>query len=395
MSYYTLIIFLSLMALLVLCILVRENGRIPEENKRFFYLTYLLIALSALAEWAGIQLDGVESLPTWPLRVVKCADYILTPAAGGVLVRQMNLRNRWYRALISILTANAVFQIICCFTGWTVQIDAHNHYSHGPLYDVYVCIYLIVIALLIIEFVLYGKAFRRQNRGSLYAIMILIIAGIAVQELLGTEIRTSYMALTLGAALLFIHYSEYSQMSSDDRLREQEIQISTDALTGMLNRYAYAKTLEHYKAADCIPENLAVFSIDINELKSVNDELGHVAGDELICGAAMCINKVFEGTGRCFRTGGDEFVVFARLDRSQADAALNRLAEESRRWHGTGIKELTFAAGYALASDHAGISAEKLVIEADRAMYAEKDRYYRESGEDRRRYDPRPLQGRI
>jgi len=387
MSYYTSIIFLSLMALAVLCILVRENGRIPEGNKRLFYLTYLLIALSALAEWTGIQLDGVDSLPAWPLRVAKCTDYILTPMAGGALVRQMNLRNRWYRALISILTANVVFQIICCFTGWTVQIDVHNHYSHGPLYGIYICIYLAVIALLIIEFMLYGKAFHRQNRVSLYAIMVLIIAGIVAQELLRGEARISYITLTLGAALLFIHYSEFSQMSSDDRLREQEKQISTDALTGMLNRYAYAKALESYKAADCCPENLAAFSIDINGLKSVNDEFGHAAGDELICGAAMCINRVFEGADRCFRTGGDEFVVFAKLDRVQADAALARLAEESRRWSGSVIKQLRLAAGYALASDHAGISAEKLVIEADQAMYAEKDRYYRESSVNRRRYD--------
>jgi len=388
MNYYTSIICLSLMALAVLCILVRENGRIPKENKRLLYLTNLLIALSAMAEWTGLQLDGVESLSAWPLRIAKCADYILTPMAGGALVRQMNLRNRWYRMLISVLTANAVFQIVCCFTGWMVRIDAHNHYSHGPLYGIYICAYLVVIALLIIEFILYGKEFRRQNRVSLYAIMIFIIAGIAAQELLGSEHRTSYMALTLGSALLFIHYSEFYQMSSDDRLREQEIQISTDALTGMLNRYAYVKTLECYNAADRFPENLAAFSIDINGLKSINDEFGHAVGDELICGAAMCINKVFEGTARCFRTGGDEFVVFARLDRTQADAALARLAEESEHWSGNVIKHLRLAAGYALAIDHAGISAEKLVIAADRAMYAEKERYYRESSENRRSYAP-------
>ena len=388
MSYYTSIIFLSMLALAVLCILVRENGRIPEENKKLLYLTYLLIALSALFEWIGLQLDGVETLPKWPLRIAKCADYILTPMAGGALVRQMNLRNRWHSVLTGILAVNAVFQIVCCFTGWTVQIDAHNHYSHGPLYGVYICFYLAVIVLFIIEFVLYGKAFQRQNRASLYAIMVLVVAGIAAQELLGSDHRTSYLAMTLGAALLFIHYSEFAQMSSDDRLRKQEIQMSTDALTGMLNRYAYAKALEDYDTRERLPEDTAAFSIDINGLKEANDRYGHAEGDKLICGAAKCINTVFEGTGKCFRTGGDEFIVFANLDRKHAEAAMARLAEESGRWSGTVIKQLQLAAGYALASDHPGISAEKLVIEADQAMYAEKERYYRESGKDRRRYDP-------
>lgn len=385
MRYYTSIIFLSLMALLVLCVLVRENGRIRSENKNLFYLTYLLIALSALAEWAGIRLDGVESFPSWPLRAAKCADYILTPMAGGALVRQMQKRNRRYKAMIAILAANAVFQIAACFGGWTVRIDGHNHYSHGPLYGCYVLVYLTVLALVIQEFFLYGKAFHRQNRASLYAIMILILAGIAAQELLGSEVRTSYVALTLGAALLFIHYSEFSQMASDDRLQEQEIQMSTDALTGMPNRYAYSRVLERYSAPGSFPEDLAVFTIDINGLKAVNDSCGHAVGDELICGAAMCIDSVFKETGRCFRTGGDEFVVFTKLDRAQADEALSRLEEEARRWSDDRNRELTFAAGYALATDHAGVSAEKLLVEADRAMYAAKSRYYRESGRDRRR----------
>ena len=74
MNYYTSIILLSMMALLVLCILVQENGRIPKNNKRLLYLTYLLIALSALAEWTGLRLDGLASLPKWPLLLAKCAD---------------------------------------------------------------------------------------------------------------------------------------------------------------------------------------------------------------------------------------------------------------------------------------------------------------------------------
>jgi len=377
-----------MMALLVLCILVQENGRIPKKNKRLLYLTYLLIALSALAEWTGLRLDGVESLPKWPLLLAKCADYILTPMAGGALARQMNLHSKWNKALNAILAVNAVFQAVSCFTGWMVQIDEHNHYSHGPLYGIYIAIYLSVLVLLIIEFVHYGKAFQRQNRTSLYAIMVLIIAGISAQELLGSEYRTSYMTLTFAAALLFIHYSEFSQMSSDDRIQEQELQMSTDALTGMLNRYAYAKALESYDAMESLPEDLTAFSIDINGLKSANDNYGHAAGDELICGAAACIKNAFGEAANCFRTGGDEFVVFASMDKAQADAALARLKDVSGQWSGDMVKSMGLSAGYALAGEHEAFSAEKLVIAADRAMYAEKARFYRESGMDRRRFSP-------
>ena len=383
MNYYTSIIGLSLLALAVLCILVKENGRIKKENKRLFYLTYLLIALSALAEWTGLQLDGVDTLPKWPLLLAKCADYILTPMAGVALIGQMHVRNRWSKAMMALLVANAVFQVVACFGGWMIRIDEHNHYSHGPLYGVYIFIYLSVIVLVIVEFALYGKSFRKQNHGSLYGIMALVLAGVAAQEFLGSGYRTSYIALTIGAILFFIHYSEFSQISSDDKLRAQEVLISTDALTGMLNRYAYAKTLETYDEAG-LPVDLCVFSIDINGLKKANDTLGHAVGDELICGAAKCIKRVFKKTEMCFRTGGDEFIVFTNFNKEQAHDALTRLKTESAGWSGEGIEVLHLAAGYALAIDHPGISAEKLVIEADRAMYSEKSEFYRNSGEDRR-----------
>jgi diguanylate cyclase (GGDEF)-like protein len=386
MNYYTSNIILSLMALLVLCVMISENDRFKKKEKRLFYLTCLFIALSSIAEWVGLQLNGVESLPKWPLLLAKCADYTLSPMAGGSLIWLINRRGRRNRILQYILGFNALFQIVACLSGWMIKIDEHNRYSHGPLYVVYVLVYLSVIAIIIVEFAFYGKSFRKQNRISLYAIMVLIVAGIAAQELFGSEYRTAYVALSLGVILLFIHYSEFYQMASDDKLRKQEILISTDSLTGMLNRYAYAKTLEKYDGLQRLPESFCAFSIDINGLKMANDTLGHAVGDELICGAAECIKNVFKKSGKCFRTGGDEFIVFASLERKKADGALDRLKSESAGWTGEGIDSLSLAAGYALAADHPGISAEKLVVEADRAMYTEKNEFYRVSGKDRRTY---------
>ena len=268
-------------------------------------------------------------------------------------------------------------------------IDDQNHYSHGPLYTVYILVYLLVIILMAAQFLSYGKSYRRQNRASLYSVLLLVIVGIGIQELLGSEYRTAYIALTMGVTLMFIHYSEFYQMHADEHIRQQYTQLMTDALTGVLSRHAYMKALERYADPAEIPGDLAAFSIDINGLKTVNDTIGHEAGDELITGAARCIAKVFTG-GECFRTGGDEFIVLTRMEKEQADAALLRLEQETASWTGTLVKSLNLAAGYALVGEHPGITAEKLVIEADHAMYARKAAYYRESGHDRRsrRTDP-------
>lgn len=383
-SYYTSIILLSWLALGVLSILIRENDRLSKSDKRLLYLTYALIAISALAEWCGVQLDGRTDVPKWILVFVKTADYILTPLAGGALVVQMRIENRWRNAMLGILAANAVLQAVSAFTGWMVVVDEAHHYSHGPLYGLYMGLCLAIIAIVIIEFILYGRSFRRQNRLSLYAIMLLVVIGIAIQEALPGDNRTSYISLALGAALMFIHYSEYSQLAMDDTVSEQQTQIDTDVLTGLFSRNVYSRTLKKLDSAGPLPKDLAAFTIDINGLKTVNDSLGHEAGDELIRGAAACIVNAF-GTGRsCYRTGGDEFVVLTPMSREEATSVLMALNQETRRWRGEKAKSLSVSTGFALSQDYDGLTSEALVRESDKAMYEAKAAYYRKTGRDRR-----------
>ena len=387
-NYYTAICIMIWLMLLVLCILIRENGRIAEKKKRLFYLTYLLIALAALAEWVGLQLNGREDLPKAALQVVKCADYILTPTATGALVMQMhrNSRKSWLLTgvLAGLLALNAVFQIISAFFGLTVVIDSHHVYSKGPLYPAYLALCMIVILMVITVFFMYGRLFRRRNRFSLYAILLLVIVGFMIQAALPGGYRVAYLSMTMGAALLYIHISEYSQQEADDTVSRQQEQIETDALTGLYSRLAYSNELQRRDGAGPLPDGFAAVMLDIDGLKSVNDSLGHEAGDELIVGAAACIKQVFDGLGRCFRTGGDEFVVLGEMSRGQAADALRRLETACAAWTGRLVGQLHLSAGFALAEDHAGLSAEALVKEADQAMYQAKAAYYARSGKDRR-----------
>ena len=384
-KYYKAIVILSWLSLGILCILVYENNRIKKENKIAYYLTYALIAAAALAELIGIQLSGDPKVPALMLRIVKCLDYILTPMAGVALVWQMRIRNRWKTILNATIAANAVFQIISVFTGWMTSINEDNVYSHGPLYFVYMIFSAATITLVIIEFLIYGKSFKKQNRASLYSIMVLVLTGIIAQQMISSDIRTVYISLTLGSALMFIHNSEYFQLSTDEHVKQQENQLITDSMTGLYNRYAYSKALEHFSSSEALTEDFVVFSIDINGLKSTNDTLGHQAGDELICGAAECISDVFGALGRCYRTGGDEFIVISEGSKQQAQEMIGRIKSRTTKWRGKFSNELYLAVGFAHASDYPELSCEGLVKESDKAMYAAKAAWYRETGRERRR----------
>lgn len=379
MNYYSSIILICCLALIVLSILVWENNRLTKKQKLFFYMTYIIVILASLMEWIGLCFNGDLSVPVWLLRTVKCADYILTPIAGAALIINIKTNNLWKNIIKGTLVFNTIFQIISAFTGWMITVDAKHCYSHGILYPCYMVIYSLVIVFIAIVFISYGKNFSKQNVLSLYAILILAFICIMIQELLGGEYRTAYLGLTLGMIMMFIHITEFSQLRTDERIEKQKVAITTDSLTGVSSRYAYDEALHRYEAAGSLPENLIIFSIDINGLKAVNDILGHAAGDELIRGAADCIRSTFDPDGVCFRTGGDEFIVFAKMDKKHAPEALSELKEKAHSWHGKKVGELHFATGFACACDYPELSGKKLVIVADTAMYKEKAEYYHDN----------------
>lgn len=383
MSYYTSVIVLVLLALGVLSVLISENDRIPRRKKTLFITTNLLIALAAIAECAGVHMDGKPAIPAGCLIAVKALDYTLTPLTGGALIALMQESKTKRSAIKWIFIGNTLFQLVSGFMGWMVVVDENGHYTHGPLYPVYMVLYCAVLIVLVIELITYGKSFRKQNRISLYAIMLLILIGIGMQEILGREHRVAYLALAFGAAYLFIHYSEFAQMQMDDQITEQQVKISNDALTGVFSRFAYVDAIK--ACIEKMPEDFAVFMFDINGLKAVNDNLGHEAGDELICGAARCIEATVGKNGKTFRIGGDEFVVFTSMTKKKVSEAIAELVNATGNWTGTKVKKLSISVGYALASENEGLSVEDLTKIADKDMYNNKRAYYQQSGVDRRR----------
>lgn len=376
-SYYTVVIMLCWIALAVLCVLVHENSWIYKKDKKLFYITYAIVALSAFSEWLGIHISGNGAVPVWVLPIVKCFDYILTPMVGGAFVTQMKLRNRLYKVLMAVLVCNTIFQIIACFKGWMVVVDEHHHYSHGSLYGVYVAFYMVVIILTVAEFLIFSLSYRRRNSVSLISVFLLIIVGIGFQEILGKEYRTAYIAITMASALMFIHYAEFYKMAADEQVSTQQKQLMKDPLSGVLSMYAFTNEMDRYNQMLVLPDDFTIFVFDLNGLKTVNDNIGHDAGDELIIGAARCIENVFGDAGNCYRTGGDEFVVITNLEKEHAKDMLNRLEDETRNWSSDKYdSNLSLAAGFACAEDYEGLIAEELIKKADQAMYAAKADYY-------------------
>lgn len=80
----------------------------------------------------------------------------------------------------------------------------------------------------------------------------------------------------------------------------------TDQMTNMSNRTAYDRDFTVLSAS---PYDIAIINLDLNNLKHINDTLGHSFGDTYITEAAKIISHTFANVGKCYRVGGDEFVV--------------------------------------------------------------------------------------
>lgn len=97
MNYYTSIIIMTLLALVVLSILIMENDRISYEKKKIFLSTNLFVALAAIAECAGLHLNGNPTIPKGVLAAVKAVDYTFTPMTAVALIALMQKPNKKIR----------------------------------------------------------------------------------------------------------------------------------------------------------------------------------------------------------------------------------------------------------------------------------------------------------
>lgn len=160
-----------------------------------------------------------------------------------------------------------------------------------------------------------------------------------------------------------------------------------DPLTGLPNRALLSDRLEHAvarAARETLP--LAVLFIDLDDFKSVNDRLGHLAGDATLCEVGRRLDECVRTSDTVGRWGGDEFVVIAeRLDISvTAELLAGRIAERLREPMQIDGQPLEVRAtiGVSLLEDHD--TAEQLVAAADRALITARRGRASERGRGRR-----------
>lgn len=185
----------------------------------------------------------------------------------------------------------------------------------------------------------------------------------------------------LGAIILliisfFIYYvvSRKNQIRLLNSNKELGEKAYIDFATGLPNKN---KCEEMISSSQPILKSTAVFMLDLNDLKVVNDTLGHEMGDMLIFNFSQLLRESVPAKYFVGRYGGDEFIIIAEgiKDKNEVNALVNKINQTMMKFNESHDQfQLRYACGYAYSKDYRSCHIKHLLDIADQNMYINKEK---------------------
>lgn len=195
---------------------------------------------------------------------------------------------------------------------------------------------------------------------------------------------TDFAASDLAVEVLYLIEANAAAMNASrdlvDRLQDAktdaESRALTDTLTGLNNRRAMDMTFGQLLAHPP-QDGFGLMLIDLDYFKSVNDTLGHAAGDLVLLEVAKVLREEVRADDKVFRVGGDEFVLVLRncndldLMTRIADRIIARL-EQPVHYEGKPCR-ISASIGITISDYYDPVEIDKMLSDADEATYASKN----------------------
>ena len=330
--------------LIGLGILLHISVHIPSKMLLMTRISVMLLMLSSVLIYVERWTGYFETLSVWR-PILTFTIYALQPVILIVIIQIISPFRKWEFFLLlpellslPLYAVSQPLHVVCYFS-------EDNHYHGGPLSYLPYFIFGFYLLVFLGKFLLQFKKYAVRDWLS-----FLLIAGISASGVilfLITEYSSDYGAIFTSAILMFYLFL-YIQMAK------------TDPLTQLLNRQCYYRDSEAYRS-----RITAVASIDMNELKWLNDSIGHEAGDLALKVISECLAVDKSNRKLVYRVGGDEFMIFylgKTEDEVVADIAKMR-AELAKT-------EYVCAFGYSTVNGESDL--ENAILRSDHKMYDNK-----------------------
>ena len=328
-------------------------------NKKTVIRMYLLIAsifVLSIIVFIEFYTTGKAEYRTARM-VLSAIRYSATPFIIAQLCTTLIKRMRWFIFIPAFLLL--ILNVISIFTGIVFSITETNNLVHGPIWLVpYIGVGIYSVLLI---FLLIKQSNKRLIEIIPIAFLAFALASGLVLPFIFHDAYASIFCSTIAIALF--SYYEFDLISLTKK----------DSLTGLLDRHAYFADISHD------PKSItALISIDMNGLKEINDKEGHQEGDEALLTLALCFVRPLKNKQSGYRVGGDEFIIVCR--KTSEEEALD-IVNKIKQY----VSETKYSCSIGYSFNPNGEKPiDDLLKESDEMMYKEKDKYYIESGKNRR-----------
>ncbi len=192
-----------------------------------------------------------------------------------------------------------------------------------------------IITVIMILVLLFISTIREHSRAARIMLFAFIGLGIAAISEVIAFLRSNFDATShysrFGIIFFFVLIlvdavrSVQHLVQADKKARMLSQLAYLDAMSGIGNRLAFDRDIEQMAdRPDAV--SFRLITMDINDLKAINDHFGHQAGDEAIRLFCQCLKEVFTEPDQCYRTGGDEFsVICPQTDQTLYEEKIHRL----------------------------------------------------------------------
>lgn len=306
MDYYFLIItIIDIFTLSIMCVFVRYNGILRKRLRFWFISAFLLIILISILELLTIVVDDGPASLRWLNILANYLGFGLTPAVSIVLSFTLG-KSRSQKIMAAAELVYLVVLGISLLFGGVFSVDRNNHYMRGDVFWIYLAAYFMSIVYLLVITARTIRKYQNKSKNCIYLIAVFLSIGSTIQVIC-PQIHVTWLCVTLLSILYYVYCN----------IMWQEL----DGLTGLLNQSSYLNKTASFNQ-DAI---LMVF--DLDDFKDINDQYGHLKGDQCLVEVADSIRNAYFNDGLCYRIGGDEFFVLLNSD-ADTEACEKRLQKE-------------------------------------------------------------------
>lgn len=337
--------FADVIVLVYMYIFLLTNRTLDKDRTRDFFLGCLFVNILIISDSADYYFNTLSYLN--PVRYVLGAiGYSTRPAIIAVFLFAVSTELKKLNKIFAVLLGiNAVLAFSSFYTHFVFYYDENNNFYRGPLgFMPFLISFIFVVFISLYALQMYRIGDKREM-----SIMLLIDVMVILSAWLETTFGFYFLINAVaGVSIIFYYLFLHTQT------------FKRDAMTHALNRHAFYADLEKHEKEECV-----IVSIDLNNLKQLNDSIGHSAGDEAISMVAKVFLGNITSNGSFYRVGGDEFIL---IDTDQDIQGVER--QVSR------IQEMIKREGYEIAWGAAkycpGMNINKVISESDRKMYEQK-----------------------